>query len=47
MLESRGLLASDHVATSGAYLLASVLTGLAAVWAGAGAVRLVTKGRKP
>ncbi len=47
MLESRGLLASGHGATAGAYLLASVVSGLAAVWAGAGAVQLVAKGRKP
>lgn len=38
-LDTRGLLADDRPGTAAVYLLATLVVGLAAVWAGAGAAR--------
>lgn len=42
MAETRGLLAGHHPALAFGYLLGSLATGLAAVWAGAALARLAT-----
>jgi CrcB protein len=43
MLDARGLLASGHATTAGAYLFGSLVAGLAAVWAGITLARLAIR----
>jgi CrcB protein len=43
MLDARGLLASGHTATAGAYLFGSLVAGLAAVWIGVTLARLAIR----